>query len=396
MQKIFIEKPYRFTPPLMSDWFAKLMNNRLIHVPLLRFTQSIRKVESRGSELLKQSVDNGDAVMMIPNHPRVSDPVVMYDLIRKAGTPMFAMASWHLFNHTRIHSAIIRMYGGYSVNREGLDRESVNFSISAMQNNSRPLLVFPEGATSRTNDALMPYLDGPIFIARAAARRRNKKGLKTVIHPVAIRYVFTGDFNKEMARTMEPVEDILDLSNGEDLDPVERVLRALEATVEKRELEFNVDPGTGLSPYDRRQRLTDLVMETAEERYFGQRSERDITNRIRDVRSHVFPELLANEGLSDDEQQIYWRDLERTYLAWQMATYPKEYLAGNPTNDRVLEIASKVHEDLTDEPRRCGSQRVIVECCEAIEVPSAKHRGPEPDPLVELIGTKLKDKLNQL
>ena len=380
----------------MSDWFAWLMNNRLIHVPLIRLSESIHKVESRGAELLKKSVDNGDGVMIVPNHPRISDPVVLYDLIRRANTPMFAMASWHLFNQTKLHAAIIRLYGGYSINREGLDRESINFSIAAMQNNSRPLLVFPEGATSRTNDSMMPFLDGPTFIARTAARRRSKLGLRTVIHPVAIRYVFTGDFKKELNRLMDPVEDSLKLSAGQSLEPAARVRRALDALVFKRELEFDVEPDNSLSPFDRRQRLSDSVMATAELRCFGERSESDFSNRIREVRSHVFPELLAKENLSDEEQKIRWRDLERTYLTWQMASYPDDYLAGNPSNDRVLEIAAKIYEDLNDKPRKCSRQKVIVECCEAIEVPAEKHRGPETDPLIEQVVKQIKAKLETL
>ena len=401
MQKIFIEKPYRFVPPMMSDWFAKLMNNWLIHTTLLRFTQSIVQIESHGVELLKKSIDDGHAVMMIPNHPRISDPLAMYNLIRHAKTPMFAMASWHLFNQSKLDTAIIRMYGGYSVNREGLDRESINFSISSLQNNRRPLLVFPEGATSRTNDSMMPFLDGPTFIARTAARRRKKEGLKTVIHPIVIRYLFIGDFEKELNRMMDPVEKQLNLPSGKSLEPVVRVRRSLDAIVAKREQEFGVDPDDSLSPFDRRHRLADSVMATAEQRCFGERSEKDFTNRIRDIRSLVFPEILANknqaeEKLSAEDVKIRWRDLERTYLAWQMTTYPEDYLAGSPSVDRVLEIAAKIFEDLTHTPRKCSRQRVIIKCCEAIEVPPEKHRGPETDPLIPLVMNKLKTELENL
>jgi 1-acyl-sn-glycerol-3-phosphate acyltransferase len=395
MQKIFIEKPYRFVPPMMLDWLAKLMNNRLVHTPLLRFTESIVSVESRGVDRLKKSIDDGHAVMMIPNHPRTSDPVVMYDLLRLVGKPMFAMASWHLFNHGWFNRAVIRLYGGYSINREGLDKTSISFSVSALEKNLRPLLMFPEGATSRTNDSLMPFLDGPSFIARTAARRRFKKGLKTVIHPIAIRYVFVGDFDKEFSSIMNSIGNEIGVRIAPSGSPVDRIQSSLEHLVERKEQEFEVEPDDSLCPFERRQRLAESVLATAEIRCFGQPSRESITNRVRNIRARVFPEILDAPELSDQDRAIRWRDLERTYLAWQMASYPQDYLVGAPSTDRVLEIAGKIQEDLTDEPRKCGPQRAIIECCDAIEVPTTKHRGPEADPLVKQIEEQLLVKLNR-
>ena len=394
MQKIFIEKPYRFTKPIMAEWLPRLMNNRLIHTPMLRFTESIVAVESRGFDRLKGSVKEGHGVMMIGNHPRISDPVVIFDLLRRADTTMFAMASWHLFNQSRFVSSVLWLYGGFSVNREGLDRESINFAISALQNNTRPVLMFPEGATSRTNDAFMPWLEGPSFIARTAARRRSKQGLKTVIHPIAFRYLFVGDFAEELERLMQPVEEILGLPDAS-LSPADRVERALAGLVARKESEFEFAGDESLDVYDRCQRLAATVMVQAEQRCFGKVSDQNITSRIRDVRTFVFPQLLADQSLSPEDHAIRWRDLERTYLAWQMATYPKDYLANGPSEDRILEIAAKVLEDLTDKPRKCGKQKVIIECCEPIEVPAKKHRGETPDPLQEQIESALRETLEK-
>jgi 1-acyl-sn-glycerol-3-phosphate acyltransferase len=394
MQNIFIEKPYRFVTPWMPKWLPWLMNTGLIHAPMLRFTESIISVESHGVELLKNSIQQGHAVMMIGNHPRMSDPVVVYDLIRKANTTMFGMASWHLFNQSWFHSTVLKLYGAYSVNREGLDRESINFSIRALQNNDRPVLMFPEGATTRTNESLMPFLDGPTFIARTVARRRSKNGLKTVIHPIAFRYQFVGDFEKEFNRLIVPVEQKLNLGSSSNATPVERVQIALCALVEQKEIEFNIASNSGLGPFERRQKLAHSVLELAELRCFRSVSGKDITNRIRDIRAHAFPELLENQSLTQEDRDIRWLDLKRSYLAWQMASYPEDYLSNAPSNDRILDISAKVLEDLTDTPRKCGKQKVMIECCEAIEVPTQKHLGEKPDPLQGQIESALKRKLN--
>ena len=64
--------------------------------------------------------------------------------------------------------------GAFSVNREGVDRQAINMAIEILETAERPLIVFPEGAVSRTNDRLHALLDGVAFIARAAAKRRAK------------------------------------------------------------------------------------------------------------------------------------------------------------------------------------------------------------------------------
>ena len=265
MQHIFIEKPYKFVKPLMADWFVKLMNLKFIHAPLLRSSDSIVAVESRGVEILQTSIDQDHAIMMIPNHPRTSDPVVIYDLMRQVNTPIFAMASWHLFNQNWFVSSLIWLYGAYSVNREGLDKSSINFSVSALQKNLRPLLMFPEGATSRTNDALMPYLDGATFMARTAARRRHKDAQKkTVIHPVVIRYVFLGDGKKEIETLLQAIEAELKCELDSNLDLPSRVNLAVEKFVERKEEEFNIFTDPSASPWQRRQQLVNAIIEEAD------------------------------------------------------------------------------------------------------------------------------------
>ena len=79
-----------------------------------------------------------------------------------------------------------------------------------------------------------------------------------------------------------------------------------------------------------------------------------------------------------------------------MASYPKDYLAGSPSVDRVLDIAAKVLEDLTDRPRKCGEQTVIIEVCEPIEIPPEKYRGSTPDPLIGMVQSRLLGKLAEL
>ena len=122
----------------------------------------------------RESLDRGDGILLAPNHCRYADPLVLGWPARELRTHVYAMASWHLFNKGRFDAFAIRKMGGFSIHREGTDRQSLETAIDILATAERPLILFPEGTTNRTNDVLKPLLDGVSFIARSAARRRAK------------------------------------------------------------------------------------------------------------------------------------------------------------------------------------------------------------------------------
>ena len=90
-------------------------------------------------------------------------------------TPLAISTAWRAgtcSTNSRLNGWAIRAMGGFSVNREGVDRQAINMAIELLAGAKRPLVIFPEGATSRTADHLQALLDGVAFIARAAAKKR--------------------------------------------------------------------------------------------------------------------------------------------------------------------------------------------------------------------------------
>ena len=396
MQKIFVEKPYQFVRPVMNDRLPRLLNNRLIHVPLLRFGEKIVSVECRGVEKLRKSLDKRHAMMLVPNHPQTSDPVIIYALLRQARSPMFAMASWHLFHQSWFRSSVIRLYGGFSINREGRDKTAINFSISSLQNNQRPLLIFPEGATTRTNESMMPFLDGPSFIARSAARRRHKLGQATMIFPIAIRYRFVDEFDHVFSKLMAKVDESLKGKIEEQISPHERIRESLRLFVSRTEDEFELDSNPHGDIANICHQVSEALIAEAEMRTFGEVSQDNMTNRIRNLRAKIFPELLSKKQFSESEKKRDWSDLKRTYRAWQLSTYPKSYLSGAATPQQQIELASKLFEDVIDANPKCGRRRAIISVCDPVEVPADRFRGDGPDPLVEEIGSRLNAEIDLL
>ena len=62
-----------------------------------------------------------------------------------------------------------------------MDKQAVQTSIEILATAERPLVIFPEGHVSRTNDRLTPTLAGTALIARQAAKRRAKENKKVVV-----------------------------------------------------------------------------------------------------------------------------------------------------------------------------------------------------------------------
>lgn len=207
MQDLVLDKPYQFIPPYHGNWWPKFI--QLFHLQgfYLR-PNGVHSHEVRHIERLKDSIAAGHGVMLCPNHSRLVDPIVMGYVSHAARQNFFAMASWHLFNQGWFRAYAIRRMGGFSVNREGIDRQAVSTAIDILEKAERPLFIFPEGAVTRNNDRLHSFLDGISFIARAAAKKGDKHTpkRKIVMHPVALRYLFKGDLDAAVGPTLNEIE----------------------------------------------------------------------------------------------------------------------------------------------------------------------------------------------
>ena len=207
MQNIIIDKPYEFVPPDHGTFWARLLG-RFVLPRYLRSSQGVESYEVIGVERLRGSVEAGHGIMLTPNHCRPCDPMVLYPIGLAVGAPIHIMASWHLFMEGRFQRWLLRHVGVFSVYREGMDRDALKCAIQILTDARRPLVLFPEGLISRSNDRLNHLMDGTIFIARNAAKQRAAQSPpgKVVVHPVAIRYFFLGNMERTLTPVLEEIE----------------------------------------------------------------------------------------------------------------------------------------------------------------------------------------------
>ena len=183
MHPVVVDKPYAFVPPYLGTWWPRFL--QLFLRRNLRRNHGIVAVRCQGLERLQESLSAGHGIMLTPNHCRPCDPHVVGEMCRQAGTAPLVMASWHLFLQGRWRAFLLRRAGAFSIYREGMDRQALQAAVQILQQGGRPLVIFPEGVITRTNDRLSALMEGTSFIARSAAKRRAETSPagQVVIHP---------------------------------------------------------------------------------------------------------------------------------------------------------------------------------------------------------------------
>lgn len=395
MQKIIIEKPYQFIPPHRGNWWPSFIQRfKLIDIYLKR--QGIETYECRNSERLRASLDAGHGIMLAPNHARPDDPIAIGWLAREVNTHVYAMASWHLFHQDRFTAWAIRKMGGFSVNREGIDRQSLNTAIEILTQAERPLILFPEGVVSRTNDKLGALLDGVAFLARSAAKRREKENSshKVVIHPIAIKYLFRGDLKKTLDPILSDIESRLSWRPRSNAPLMERVRKLGFALLTLKEMEYFGDAQTG-NLSERLNRLVDRLLQPLEIEWIGKTQSDHLVSRIKTLRMKILPDIIQGD-ISEQERERRWAQLHDIYLAQQVYSYPPDYLTAEISGDRILETVERYEEDLTDSVKVHGNLHVIMDVGEAITVSPTRDRKADGDPLMNRIDADLQLMLDEL
>jgi hypothetical protein len=114
--------------------------------------------------------------------------------------------------------------------------------------------------------------------------------------------------------------------------------------------------------------------------------------RVKNLRKALLPALVAGE-LSQEEREQRWKMLFDLEVAQQAYHFPPDYIAQDPTPERIIETVERYEEALGNRrPTIHRPMRVIMTVGEAIEVESKRERGVA-DPLMGDLRRKLLDLL---
>jgi len=396
MQNVIIEEPYEFVPPGRSQFWPGVVG--LFLKRYLRRQFAIHSIECREADRIRRSLDAGHGILLAPNHCRLSDPMLLGVLNKLVGCNTHAMASWHLFKKDRFSGFLTRKLGAFSVYREGPDRQAINTAVDILVEGKRPLVVFPEGAVSRHNDQLMPLMDGTSFIARTAAKRREKKSAKggVVIHPIAIRYFFRGDLEATVTPVLEEIESHFSWYPQRDRTLIQRLRQIGQALLSLKEVEYLGASRVG----EFEQRLESLIvamLEKLETEWNLKDSGEGVVARVKNLRTAILPDMIKN-NISAEERHRRWKQLAACYYIQQISHYPPHYVRREQPNiiEHILETVERFEEDFTDHVTTHGPLHAVIQVGEAIPVSSQRVRGSQSDPVMDQLRNQLTGMLAKL
>jgi 1-acyl-sn-glycerol-3-phosphate acyltransferase len=390
MNSVVSDKPYVPVLPHHGTLWPRALN---LYIPrYLRRRYGTNRVEIVGADKLRASIAAGHGILITPNHCRDEDPFILSALSRRIGRPFFVVASAHLFIGHRFQSFLLRRAGAFSIYREGMDKQAVQTSIEILESAERPLVIFPEGHISRTNDRLTPMLEGTALIARQAAKKRAKENRKVVVHPVALRYSFAFDIDSAAAKMLEEIETRLTWRANRDLPIVERLTKVGAGLLALKELQY-LDHTQDGTLADRISRLIDAILKPLEREWVHGNSDGHPVARVKRLRAAILPDIIKGD-LDETEKSRRWRQLEDAELAQQLYHYPPNYVSESASKSRIIETIERFEEDLTDKVTVHGPVDATITVGEAIEVAVTREARGESDPLMTAIEAQLRTMLN--
>ncbi len=195
--------------------FAPQVWTPKMNVPLINWLRPLRlrkqradvqveTVEVIDESIVREELKQGHGVMIMPNHASHADPYTIYAAADKVPTPLFIMATWHVFYEKPwITQWLLRRHGCFSVDREANDIGAFRLASGILQKKKSPLVIFPEGEIYHCNDRVTPFREGAAAIAMAAARKADRK---IVCIPCAIKYRYVEDPTESLLKTMTELE----------------------------------------------------------------------------------------------------------------------------------------------------------------------------------------------
>ena len=403
---VVFERPYEFQPPIHSTFWPWLIQSLRLYDRYLKKKEGVVDYELRDTDLLKQSLDARHGILLAPNHCRYADPLVLGWPARELGIHVHAMASWHLFNEGWLDAFAIRRMGGFSVFREGNDRQSLEAAIDILVSGRRPLIVFPEGTTNRTNDQLKPLLDGVAFMARTAAKRRAKQHAdpvsrsqagsgQVVVHPVGIKYLCVSNIDQWANQQLDQFEQRLGWKYMPRRDVRSRTVQLAEGLLALKETQYLGQSMSGELP-DRRDRLIDHVLNATEQEMKLERKSEEVRERVRHIRSTASTRFFENGGSSADSIDLR-RHVQAADFAQDLSSYPDSYLMKDQATDtRIVETIQRMQETVYGEADHSVPLKVVIQFAPAIEVSVKRPPKGQGDPLMQSLEEQLQSMIQQL
>ena len=339
--------PYRMAAPprrwdsRLSPLVVRLM--RPIGRRQCRKDQRLINIHVNGAEIIREAIAAGQGVMIVSNHSTHADAFSMNEVAAQADSCFHYLATWHVFDAVgKIGQWLLQRHGVFSIDREGTDRVAFKQAVSLLQEDEHPLVIFPEGEVYHCNDRVTPFREGASAIAFTAAKRAKRP---IVCIPCGMKYRYLEDPTEELLEVMDQIEQSIHWRPRRQNSLPQRILECAEALMGLKELEFLGEVRSGTLP-QRTDFLAQEILSRLEHRHEAKASEGTIPERVKELRRRTLEVMQETETPSEEERRQWNDDLDDLFLAVQLFSYPGDYVAENPTVERLAETIDKLEEDV--------------------------------------------------
>jgi 1-acyl-sn-glycerol-3-phosphate acyltransferase len=352
LERYFAE-PYRFIPPFRSTFWCHFAGALMPRQ--LRRTRDVHRWHFYGLEHLRSAVANKAGVLIASNHCRSCDPMVLGVMGTTARMYLYYVASHHLFRQSRLMGMILNRIGGYSILREGTDRESIRATVSILTEAERPVVLFPEGTFFRQNDRVHPLQEGLSLITRQAVKQCERP---IVVIPAAVKYWMLHDPRPALARRLEALEGRLGWRPQTHLDLVARLEKLGSGLLAVKEVEHAGEPRSG--PLEERiAALVELLTARLEDRHLNKRHDGWPLERVRRLRQHLSRRLMDPKTDAASLAEVK-RDLDEMVFVENLGAQSVDYLREDPSAERLVETLQRIEETIDDADEKAVVQMGVT------------------------------------
>lgn len=356
-------------------------------------TIQISDIEVEGASIVQERLNNGEGVMIMPNHSSHADPYVIYSAADQVGTALHVMATWHVFDDKSwLARWILTKHGCFSVDREANDIGAFRLATSILQEKQEPLVIFPEGEIYHCNGRVTPFREGAAAIAVAAARK-SKRPITCI--PCAIRYTYVDDPTPSLLATMSKLESSI-FWRPKTTEPLDkRIYDFAEVLLMVKELEYLKTTKSGRLP-ERIASLREHILTNVEQRNAIEPKSKSVPERVKVARKTIMEKELAGDVDAEQPNQLN-HDMEDLFLVVQSFSYPGDYVDDHPSIDRMAETIDKFEEDVLQKTTAAikAERRVKVSFGEPVDVSGDRKVKSQTTTITTAIEQRVQQMLDQ-
>lgn len=389
-------QPYQTPPktwaPKLKPWLVRLWRPLINRT--LRNSQKISRVDVSGAEHVQQALAGGAGILITPNHSFHYDSYALIEASHHVGRPFHFLSAWQVFAMSKWHEQLVlQWHGCFSINREGNDLTAFKTAVDILRENPHPLVIFPEGDIYHNNDRVTPFRDGAAAIAMSAAKKASRP---IVAVPVALKCFYVEDPTPQLLELMTRLEAAIHWRPRPELPLSERIYRFAGGALALKELEYLGGAQTGTVP-QRVAALADAVLTRLEQRHGVKSKAAGIPERVKELRRVVIQGIEQNGKPSPQCRQLQ-EDMEDLFFVIQLYSYPGDYVAQQPSIERIAETLDKFEEDVlkADYPGIRGERRAVVRFGPPVEVPKSRDSKSAVAQWTDLMEGKVQELLDQI